>query len=454
MKRKLYLLFFIIYCFTYSSCIREEVQKQNNKVFFNASRADVYVQNIAYLLEEVNNSDPFVAPFITEYGSPLWEEADLVYEDGTTICLIPLLHRSDNKIINSVWLFHIKENELSYAPIKRKEIKELEPSQEAIFDVYSYNKFGESNTSGYSFSSPESVTRVWADEYTCRDAYTVIGGIWKYHGTVCTSTKVWIEAMRDFFNENIGGGGGTPGTGTVAGNPGTGGNGGGGNPTNPLGFSTAVSQLIDKNNNLNVTQLNKLIKAVDEMLEDCSYAAIYNYLVSNGVKFNSVKINPNLAGESGIDPSSGDLLFRNTDAIDAGAVYHEMFHLFQISQGSHTSDEVIGLMEYERTLLEDIAFTVNKADKKGNIRPDRYSERKSPWVDNGSPTESDLYREWLKKLTKGRKVLPESISEKDFVEWKNLFARAPAYRNHNYSLSYNNKAMNKALELIKINCNK
>lgn len=244
--------------------------------------------------------------------------------------------------------------------------------------------------------------------------------------------------------------------------------GSGGGEYNPISHPL-TKQIIKNTDGLEKEQLDKSERVIQEMKEKMCYAeAIQNHLMLNEFKYNSVTIDPALGGEAGTSYLSDgriNLKFRNEDCIDYNSFSHELVHLFQSYLGQYTGLESRGMMEYERNLIDDIMFYAQYKGKENKI-PDEYWRHKGPLVYGDTPsannkekyiqwrTQSKEYQKWLTSIT--NKGIPSAISTEEFNKWKSLFyENSRPYspdRGYNYDINYMPKALLKALELAKVNC--
>lgn len=270
-------------------------------------------------------------------------------------------------------------------------------------------------------------------------------------GSPCSIVTVAIPYLECTYVEDSSSGGGS-----------------GGGEYNPISHPL-TKQIIKNTDGLEKEQLDKLERVIQEMKEKMCYAeAIQNHLMLNEFKYNSVTIDPALGGEAGTSYLSDgriNLKFRNEDCIDYNSFSHELVHLFQSYLGQYTGLESRGMMEYERNLIDDIMFYAQYKGKENKI-PDEYWRHKGPLVYGDTPsannkekyiqwrTQSKEYQKWLTSIT--NKGIPSAISTEEFNKWKSLFyENSRPYspdRGYNYDINYMPKALLKALELAKVNC--
>lgn len=235
--------------------------------------------------------------------------------------------------------------------------------------------------------------------------------------------------------------------------------------------NSRLEKIFKNTDQLTEEQLKKLEDAIEEMERKMCYSkAILNYLEEKGVMFNSVYIDPNLAGNAGSTIINEDinLGFREENFIRYGTVNHELVHLLQTHLGLYINNDCRGMMEYERSIIDDIMFFAQFKGNKKKIPMDAWLDKHSPMIYTDSPDPSnkeeyeewkkqgDAYMKWLSKITKNG--TPSSISVSDFQQWKPLFyenSRSyPSYPNgkYKYDIEYSPKALLKVLELAQ-DCN-
>lgn len=413
--------------------------------FFETNGTDEYLQRIITYLQLYSESHSFTSSFIEHYGTPLWHKTYSFPLDDYAVYVVPVLKNAE---IGAIWVFEMDAFQTRHYVLPRPEEGNPNYSLSWMFDYFNV-KLSLRNTNDKGqivdfIQPPQSRVGIWI-QY-CNEiwaGYRDSNGVLhlEYQTTHCWSEYITTHPTTD--NSGIG-----PKLPLFDPN--------GANGKLPVGKKP--SKIFNSVRSLSEGDKVKLEKAVDDMLENCYAEAIYNYLINNNVGFNDVLINPKISGESMFGFDSHNLTFRDSECIDAGAVYHEMFHLFQnVVNPDASTNEVRGLMEYERTLFEDIAFMVKYADKKGKVEPENYDKRKSPWLHSMlTPSEEqDKYEKWMGGITKNFSTYPESISNEDFSRWKTFFqtyTTNSSYKQYDYNVSYSSVTINKAFDLAKNNC--
>lgn len=221
-----------------------------------------------------------------------------------------------------------------------------------------------------------------------------------------------------------------------------------------------TDKIVEDTSGLTPEQLGKLEDALSELNDKFCFAGkIIDYLAEKNYKYTSVKIDSTMFGTAGAGILWKDgkvvgvnLKFQTKEDIDFQAVGHELIHLLQVEQGVYSGQEVRGMMEYERVLIDDILYYAHVTTEQlfngvnggswGCISDEKRDEWKSL---------SKEYNSWLKEtISKG---LPESISADDFKKWADLFAISkngyPADGGYNYNIDYAPNALQKVLNLSK-----
>lgn len=463
----------------FHACSEEEYITQSGPSgrFFNASGASKHLQDISFLLKQKNDSSEFVSRFVEAYGYPLWKNAVDFSEDDKLVFAVPVRNKNSNREIEAIWFFSIGTSRTTYNIYTRGMADRItsrvgdEIEQTWMFDYFTRKALRKEPSSRLDFAPITSApsTRGW--ETRCVSASVEVGGYSDDKGTHC-----WMVFLPNSFSEE---GNNGEGDGFRDGDLGYGGHswddgeGGGGNSNDDPPSTPLAKKIITNMDGLNREQKEKLEKAIEEMKEKMCYAeAIYNYLSNGNTKYDSVRIDPALGGGMGsaanvyLNDGRVNLVFRDGESINYDSFSHELVHLLQKSLGLYTNQNGRGMMEYERVLMDDILFFArHKGDRKnisdddwrdkpniliyGNESPEKETEERKKWE-----KEKEDYEEWVKDLTKNG--VPASISADDFKKWTPLFynnnrSYSPD-RGYKYDTSYTPKALRKALELAKANC--
>lgn len=417
--------------------------------FFESDGVDENLNNIIVYLKEINDSTAFTNSFIENYGYPLWENNYQFPHEDKIVYVVPVINEKE---IETIWFFEMSPTDTRYYVFPRPEDNNSLSSLGWMFDYFNVALslyIPENEGEIIQFTAPE--TRAYIMVEYCNDIYT---GYIDSNGVELLEysyTHCWTEYF--YIWDGFGGGGGDGGDGGDGGGGLVGGGGSGGTlPVSPNGNLTA---LFLSTSELGNDAKDKLKDAVDDIRDNCYSEAIYNYLVNSGIKFSNVEIDPTLWGQGGLDRNSGRLRFQRIDDINFTTFYHEMFHLFQRSEGVYTGESVVGMMEYERTLFEDIAFTIQHMVD-GEIPLSAHYIRKSQWVyGDKKKDEQDKYMSWLEGITQKGKSYPSSISSDDFKKWAIFFGEGNRrYGQYNYTIEYDPKVLVKAIALINNHCGK
>lgn len=248
------------------------------------------------------------------------------------------------------------------------------------------------------------------------------------------------------------------GGGTSTGGTSTGGSSNNGETSSPKTPNT--DKIVEDTSGLTPEQLGKLEDALSELNNKFCFAGkVIDYLAEKNYKYTSVKIDPTMFGSAGAGILWKDgkvvgvnLKFQTKEDIDFQSVGHELIHLLQVEQGVYSGQEVRGMMEYERVLIDDILYYAHVTTERlffgvnGGSWGCISDEKKDEWK-----SLSKEYNSWLKEtISKG---LPESISADDFKKWADLFAISkngyPADGGYHYNIDYTPKALQKVLNLSK-----
>ncbi|WP_276867819.1 hypothetical protein [Bacteroides heparinolyticus] len=436
-----------------AGCDQQDENKQVSSSMF--SYTDGRLTPVITKLQQIEQKQPFEAYFRKWYGTPLWDYADINEIGGRTYYYVPVYDAKYPRNIHTIWFFLLDNHSLKQAIMFREDETIRKNEQEGEFDYLAFKVFGAENASRLIFEESEGTTRGWLSYSICRDAYVIVGPYKEYKGTTCKSYTVWIDEATppgedDDTNVRWPDGGDPP----MRPDPDDGGGGGGGGGGDGDGggppLSKELTPIMKKNTNLSQVQLNLLKKALWKMNEDCYANAIYQHLVNNNIHFSSVQMNPSMFGDAGYGFKSRELYFRENDAINAESLFHEMFHLLQFSFGEGMSD-YIGMLEYERTLFTDIMAYI-RAERENN--PPLFYHRRTNSVINGADIESEKsYKSWLHKITKGGKIYPKEISDKDFHAFSEIYQKYNrAYGHLNFPKTYVPTSFQKALKLVNEHC--
>lgn len=211
-----------------------------------------------------------------------------------------------------------------------------------------------------------------------------------------------------------------------------------------------------KNNNLgkDIADFNKLM---NEMLKDCAYKAIFEYL-KDKTPFNEVMYDPNLGKGSQFEgasaaASSTSLKFRNKESMTLDNLKHEIYHMYQHRYfGTLDLETHRHMIEFEERIYEDIAAFVRYG---GNTEAVLESGHGFYCIYPGLSTYEEEYYTFLNKITlNGAKY--GTLTNDEFYHWAAIFGETsrvyPSYC-YDYSVPYNN-SINDLLNIAKQECGK
>jgi hypothetical protein len=215
-------------------------------------------------------------------------------------------------------------------------------------------------------------------------------------------------SFNNFINgslkcSSLGGGGSTGGD--------EGGNTGGGNWGGGSNNSSPNINKIRKKNILTPNDSFLLNQTLTDMLEQCGYASMYNYLVDNGAKLNDININSNIEGLAHYDPWTNTLSFKDGTVISF-SLPEEFIHFFQQNyypEGiKQYNPEGRSNIEFEAKLIQDIICTIGGSG--------------CGYYGRGKEYEA-IYDDWLLGITKNGTHFPS---------YNEMLERNPAWNNLNY----------------------
>lgn len=247
-----------------------------------------------------------------------------------------------------------------------------------------------------SFECTDYYYRIWAQD--CRDWYTITEYGASYDRTSCSSSYVYEYQYAYTSCYYSGGGGGDSFTG-----PG----GVGSGASVPSSSANTIASMI----NLDSEGIGLFNKALDNLLTQCGYRAMYDYLTGIGVTFTNVSIDP-ARKTGGYDCVSGALTFRDNSAITNG-LQEEFVHMFQNNYYSGGIQQYYYLgranVEFEAKVIEDLLCTIRQ------MGCAYYGGTSSNYVD---------YYNWLDVVTNKGTYFPS---------YEDLLVRYPVCNNQNYS---------------------
>lgn len=212
---------------------------------------------------------------------------------------------------------------------------------------------------------------------------------------------------------------------------------------------------IFKNNKLgnDIADFNKLM---NEMLNDCAYKAIFEYLKTK-TPFNDIMYDPDLGKDSQFDgaaagASSTSLKFRDKEAMTLENLKHEIYHMYQhryfdkldLTKNRH-------MIEFEERIYEDIAAFVRFG---GNTEAVLESGHGFYCIYPGLSTYENEYYAFLNKITLNGAKYGEFTNE-EFYHWAAIFGKTSrVYPDicYDYTIPYE-MSINDLLKLAKQKCN-
>lgn len=89
--------------------------------FFAYNGKTDLTQQVLSVLQDKNDTLPFVDKFVEKYGYPLWNNAVDVYEGNGATLYVPV-HKQGEREIESIWVFSVDPPTLNYGLMKRSEV--------------------------------------------------------------------------------------------------------------------------------------------------------------------------------------------------------------------------------------------------------------------------------------------------------------------------------------------
>ena len=211
--------------------------------------------------------------------------------------------------------------------------------------------------------------------------------------------------------------------------------------------------------NLDKDQYEKLKKEYEKMLEECTYKAINNGLLSSGIKLGNVLEDPNLPDNAvGAVTSDGDFKVKDVYTTGVNTFKHEWIHLYQkYLQGIEVHDSLYtGMAEFEVAAFRDIEIYKRGDEAEFNYRLQDVSLGYTSWIHNTEISEErrNGYIDWIKNLSTGDTDLSNPTSIEIFKFWAQLFGQYGPYRHRGYEYSNINYPLTALEGLIQIltNC--
>lgn len=397
--------------------------------------------------KEVTN--PFIESMVIRIGKPMWDYADIEHIGGDTFIFVPLHHHRYGRSIHAIWFFYRNKDGDIYQSIRKKTDEDVILYDQAwLCEYFSYKVFGKENAEHVMFQ-PARQSRAWVEVETCWDAYIGAGENtpvedYAYKGRRCKSRTFWVEISSITEpNEYGGGSGGSP-------NPSDGGGGGSGTPSiGTARIPVQLQKLIKNNINLTDEDMKKLEKAWEKLQEDCFSKSFLEHLKEKNYVVDSVRIKPELMGNSTYSKKTGRLTFRDEEDINSDILFHELFHLYQYKTNTINSDQ-IGWMEYERAIFTDILTYIKTAQiiygevgvKKIKKKKTKERIRKEFWrykhlsliSDQISDKQIADYFNWLDSITQQGFVYPTQLTDEAIKQHFKLYERSLAnyFRDHTY----------------------
>ncbi len=215
-----------------------------------------------------------------------------------------------------------------------------------------------------------------------------------------------------------------PGTGTntnyTGTGPGGGGGGGYGGNTPPAQDNTLISALMNDPNSLTTDQKTQLQTILNNILKDCIGRSTYNYLTSNGHKFDFL-INSGAKPPASYNPSNQSIAIKDPSSLDATSLQEEFFHAYQNYTMPGGTTQYLGKsgsanIEFEAKVLRDMNTMVNG---QGGILA----------------ITGDNYRNFLIDVTNGFSAFPSSFTPSQLTQYFNYMndfiqpSQNPGYSN-------------------------
>lgn len=219
-------------------------------------------------------------------------------------------------------------------------------------------------------------------------------------------------------------------------------------------MSDKTAALFNKNGLGN--DIKKFNNLMDELVKDCAYKAIFEYL-KNKTPFEEVTYDPNM-GEGtlyeGAEAAATHkrLKFKNEEAMNLENLQHEIYHMYQ-HRYFKTSDLTTNrhMVEFESAIYQDIAAFVRYG---GNTEAILESGHTFFCIETAMTKYKNEYYTFLKKITtNGAKY--GTLTNEEFYHWADIFgktSRTYPGTSWDYTVPYS-PSINDLLKSIEQTCN-
>lgn len=361
-------------------------------------------------------------------STPLWNESEIISNDSMFTISVPYKKQEEYSNIDPRLIIFVTEEKTKYFIEIKNEISNDDQSiyQRSLKEIGIYNnKQGQSFIQkgyfdGGSFIISEEIALLNCNEVVSRAGQTFSCNSTQCHSAIPLPEVVvvpdqpfnnwsdWDIWYEHWYNSLLWQGGGSlPNV----------------QPSLQIKSITKGSVKLDRQGivNLNARLL--------ELLVECGYRSMYDYLKNRGKGFQNVEYRPTLNGLAGYNIDTKDLLFLNNNTINNG-LGEEFIHMFQdnyYSGGLHQYD-VLGRIniEFEAKVLQDVMCLI-----KGDGCP-MYGAGKNY---------SRQYTQWLFTITNNATKIPsymglltkyQNLNYWDFIQdYRNLNNAYSGYPIHN-----------------------
>ena len=292
--------------------------------FFNSSCEEM--RPIISTLKNINKEKNFIGTFLQKYGIPLWNHTYIIKDEDEISFFVPLYQ--GNTSIDALWFFHIAEGRMTYAPFRRTDERIEDNEQCFIFDLLSYQVFGETETNKYIFQEKRTDSRAYIELQACWDVYSGSGDDLEYQYSFCVSNVYWIDETRYWiaYNPGKGDGGGSS---VIS---------GGGSSGNNSGSNVSASaKNIFKNESYSENEWNLANHLLEDILEDCFGETLFNKIKG---KLGGEKVTFRFVEHGGSSYNwYSNTLNIDVNQLESDVFLHEMFHIYQTLSESKSSFE-------------------------------------------------------------------------------------------------------------------
>lgn len=294
---------FVVGCTNEDSSDSETLSER----FFKVNSLDQNLQNIAFYLQQKNDSSDFVSKFVDVYGYPLWKDAVVFPENGNTVYAVPVKSLNFGTEIEAIWFFSIGSECTNYHIYTRKMGDTITRhvggdgvEDTWMFDYFTRYALHKEPVSGLIFESVNS--RGWVEEYKCVHMYAGVGDLLEDKGTHC-----WISDIYFFDDSTILGDSGSFYYG-VDGDVGAGG-----------GGSSSTQQGSEKAN---------IEKGIKEKLKNCGFATVLN-AIGNLDKL-KIAIDKTIGKSGEYNPQKRQMTLQSENInVEDPAFIEELIHFMQ-----------------------------------------------------------------------------------------------------------------------------